>query len=61
MLVKMNASVVIDLIYNIQLFTTSWPAKAVQNRPVRFFVIRTTSYCNQCLAFINLPTPKQSI
>jgi len=51
MLVKIHASFVIDLIHNIQLFTTSWPAEAVQNSSLLFCIIRTTSYCNQCLAF----------
>ena len=35
MLIKMNASFVLDLIHNILLFITSWPAKAVQNRSIQ--------------------------
>jgi len=52
MQVKTHASFVIDLIHNILSFPTAWPAKAVQNRSTRFCIIRTTSYCNQCLAFM---------
>jgi len=52
MLLKTHASFVIDLIHNILLFLTAWPAKAVQNRCIWFYSIRTTGYCNQCLAFM---------
>jgi len=44
MLVKTHASFVINLIHNILLFPTAWPAKAVQNRSIRFCIIKTTSY-----------------
>jgi len=53
MLVKMNASFVLDLIHNVLLFTSSWPAKAVQNSSILFCAIRTISYCNQRLVFIH--------
>jgi len=53
LLVKIIPNCVVAFIQNVLFFTTSWSAKAVQNRSIRFCEVRVTIECNPRLIRTN--------